>query len=39
MSYRFNTGEIVEDFVVLDKEEFRAPNLKWFYFYIMPFNV
>jgi len=26
---RFNTGEIVHDFVVLDKVEFKAPNL-WF---------
>jgi len=26
----FNTGEIVEDFVVLDTFECRAPKLKWF---------
>jgi len=24
---RFNTGEIVEDFVVLDKVEYKAPKL------------
>jgi len=29
-SYRFNTGEIVEDFVVLYKIEFKAPKFKWF---------
>jgi len=27
---RFNTGEIVEDFVVLYKIEFKAPKFKWF---------
>jgi len=32
MSYRFNkpTCEIVEDFVVLNKVEFKAPILYWF---------
>jgi len=27
---RFNTCEIVEDFVVLHKIEFKAPKFKWF---------
>jgi len=27
---RFNTGEIVEDFLVLCKIEFKAPKFKWF---------
>jgi len=27
---RFNTGEIIEDFVVLYKIEFKAPKFKWF---------
>jgi len=27
---RFNTGEIVKNFVVLYKTEFKAPKLKWF---------
>jgi len=27
---RFNTGEIVEDFVVLYKIEFKTPEFKWF---------
>jgi len=31
MWVRFNTGEIVEDFVVLYKIEFKAPKFKWFY--------
>jgi len=26
---RFNTGEIVEDFAVLYKMEFKAPKFKW----------
>jgi len=27
---RFNTGEIVEDLVVLYKIEFKAPKFNWF---------
>jgi len=27
---RFNTGEIVEDFLELYKIEFKAPKFKWF---------
>jgi len=27
---KFNTGKIVEDFVVLNKIEFKAPKFKWF---------
>jgi len=30
MRVRFNTGEIVEDFEVLFKIEFKAPKFKWF---------
>jgi len=26
----FNTGEIVEDLIVLDKVECKAPKFKWF---------
>jgi len=29
MRVRFNTGEIVEDFVVLFKIKFKAPKFKW----------
>jgi len=29
---RFNTADIVEDFVVQDKVKFKTPQLKWFLF-------